>query len=101
MILSLAAATLMNAAAVQAPVSNDQLPNLVVAACLDGAVARRSERSEEDAEKPAPKIRKAKAKSAAPKRTKKEGIKARREKSRKPKRVSKSGKSKRGKSWTP
>ena len=38
MIFSLAAATLLNAAAVQAPISNDQLPNLFVSACLDGSV---------------------------------------------------------------
>ena len=38
MIFSLAATALLNAAAVQAPISNDQLPNLFVSACLDGSV---------------------------------------------------------------
>jgi hypothetical protein len=36
MIISLAAATLLNAALTQAPISADQLPNLFIAACLDG-----------------------------------------------------------------
>lgn len=36
MIVSLAAATLLNAAAVAAPISPDQLPNLFIAACFEG-----------------------------------------------------------------
>ena len=36
MIISLAAATLLNAAAVSTPISPDQLPNLFIAACFEG-----------------------------------------------------------------
>src|SRR5574338_1073067 len=38
MFASLAAAALLNASAAQASISNDQLPDLFVAACLDGSV---------------------------------------------------------------
>lgn len=36
MMLSFAMTALLNAAAVQAPITTDQLPNLFIAACLDG-----------------------------------------------------------------
>jgi hypothetical protein len=36
MIVSLATAALLNAAAVQTPISPDQLPNLFISACLEG-----------------------------------------------------------------
>lgn len=38
MVLTLAAAALLNAAAAQSLISTDQLPNLFIAACFDGSV---------------------------------------------------------------
>ncbi|GAA4755170.1 hypothetical protein GCM10023264_23060 [Sphingomonas daechungensis] len=42
MMMSLAAATLLNAAAVTTPVAPDQLPNLFIAACFEGKAAATS-----------------------------------------------------------